>query len=83
MDVIGSNFLVTCNLLQGTKGRRQRYFFYAEEIEKQKVKVLNELKTQVAVLSVDMAEKILRGKMQDRAQQESFVNENLKSISLN
>jgi F-type H+-transporting ATPase subunit b len=55
----------------------------AEEIEKQKVKAMNELKTQVAVLSVDMAEKILRARMEDRTQQEAFVNENLKSISLN
>jgi hypothetical protein len=30
-----------------------------------------------------MAEKILRKKMEDRTQQEAFVNENLKSISLN
>jgi len=44
---------------------------------------MNELKTQVAILSVDMAEKILRKKMEDRTQQEAFVNENLKSISLN
>jgi F-type H+-transporting ATPase subunit b len=54
-----------------------------EAIEKEKLNALNELKTQVAVLSVDMAEKILRKKMEDRAQQESFVNDNLKSITLN
>jgi F-type H+-transporting ATPase subunit b len=52
-------------------------------IEQEKVNAMNELKTQVALLSVDMAEKILRKKMDDRAQQEAFVNENLKSISLN
>jgi F-type H+-transporting ATPase subunit b len=44
---------------------------------------LNELKTQVAELSVDLAEKVLRRKMNDRAEQEAFVNENLKSITLN
>lgn len=54
-----------------------------ESIEAAKVNAMNELKTQVAVLSVDLAEKVLRKKMEDRAQQESFVNENLKSISLN
>jgi F-type H+-transporting ATPase subunit b len=54
-----------------------------EAIEKEKLNALNELKTQVAVLSVDMAEKILRKKMEDRSQQESFVNDNLKSITLN
>jgi F-type H+-transporting ATPase subunit b len=52
-------------------------------IEQEKVAAMNELKTQVALISVDMAEKILRKKMEDRTQQEAFVNENLKSISLN
>lgn len=52
-------------------------------IELEKVNAMNELKTQVALLSVDMAEKVLRKKMEDRGQQEAFVNENLKSISLN
>jgi F-type H+-transporting ATPase subunit b len=51
-------------------------------IESAKINAMNELKTQVAILSVDLAEKVLRKKMEDRAQQESFVNENLKSITL-
>lgn len=54
-----------------------------EAINKAKLNAMNELKTQVAELSVDMAEKILRNKMEDRKQQEAFVNENLKTISLN
>jgi F-type H+-transporting ATPase subunit b len=54
-----------------------------ESIESAKLKALNELKTQVAELSVDLAEKVLRRKMNDRAEQEAFVNENLKSITLN
>jgi len=54
-----------------------------EAIDRAKVKAMNDLKQQVAVLSVDMAEKILRKKMDDRGQQEALVNENLKSISLN
>ncbi len=49
-------------------------------IESTKINAMNELKTQVAVLSVDLAEKVLRKKMEDRAQQESFVNENLTWI---
>jgi F-type H+-transporting ATPase subunit b len=53
-----------------------------ESIESAKINAMNELKAQVAVLSVDLAEKVLRKKMEDRAQQESFVNENLKSITL-
>ena len=54
-----------------------------DTIEKAKLNAMNELKSQVALLSVDMAEKILRKKMDDRSQQEAFVNENLKSITLN
>jgi F-type H+-transporting ATPase subunit b len=52
-------------------------------IESAKINAMNELKTQVAVLSVDLAEKVLRKKMENRAEQEAFVNENLKSITLN
>jgi F-type H+-transporting ATPase subunit b len=55
----------------------------SDAIESAKLNAMNELKTQVAVLSVDLAEKVLRKKMEDRAQQEAFVNENLKSITLN
>ena len=54
----------------------------SESIEAAKLNAMNQLKTQVAILSVDLAEKVLRNKMEDRAQQEAFVNENLKSISL-
>lgn len=52
-------------------------------IEKAKLNAMNQLKTQVAELTVDMAEKILRKKLEDRAQQEALINENLNSISLN
>lgn len=38
MDVIGFNFLVTNHMLKGTKGRRDRHFFYAEEIADQKIR---------------------------------------------
>lgn len=54
-----------------------------EAIEMEKLNALNQLKTQVANLSVDLAEKILRNKMEDRSQQEVFVNESLKNITLN
>jgi F-type H+-transporting ATPase subunit b len=54
-----------------------------DAIEKAKLNAMNELKTQIAEISVDMAEKILRKKLDDRNQQEAFVNENLKSITLN
>jgi F-type H+-transporting ATPase subunit b len=54
-----------------------------ESIEAAKLNAMNELKAQVAILSVDLAEKVLRKKMEDRGAQEAFVNENLKSITLN
>lgn len=54
-----------------------------EAIEREKLNALNQLKAQVAVLSVDMAEKVLRKQLADRGQQEAFVNDNLKSINLN
>lgn len=54
-----------------------------DAIEKAKLSAMNELKTQVASLTIDLAEKVLRKKMEDRSQQEAFINDNLKSISLN
>lgn len=54
-----------------------------EAIETEKVNAMNQLKTQVAVLTVDLAEKVLRKKMEDRSQQEAFINDNLKNITLN
>ena len=54
-----------------------------EAIEMEKVNAMNQLKTQVANLTVDLAEKILRKKMEDRSQQEIFVNDILKNITLN
>lgn len=54
-----------------------------EAIENEKVNAMNQLKTQVAVLTVDLAEKVLRKKMEDRSQQEAFINDNLKNITLN
>lgn len=54
-----------------------------EAIEMEKVNAMNQLKTQVANLTVDLAEKILRKKMEDRIQQEIFVNDSLKNITLN
>ncbi len=54
-----------------------------ESIEREKVAAMNDLKNQVAILTVDLAEKILRKKMEDRTQQEAFVNDNLNNITLN
>jgi len=54
-----------------------------EAIEMEKVNAMNQLKTQVANLTVDLAEKILRNKMEDRSLQEVFLNDSLKNITLN
>jgi F-type H+-transporting ATPase subunit b len=54
-----------------------------DAIEREKLNAMNELKSQVATLSIDMAEKLLRKQLADRGQQEAFVNDNLNSISLN
>ncbi|MFN4972062.1 MAG: F0F1 ATP synthase subunit B [Bacteroidota bacterium] len=54
-----------------------------DAIEKAKIAAMNQLKSEVAELTVTLAEKILRKKMEDRSQQEAFVNENLKTITLN
>jgi F-type H+-transporting ATPase subunit b len=62
---------------------RKKVASATEEIEKQKLNAMNELKSQVASLSVDLAEKVLRRQLDDRAGQENFINENLKTLSLN
>jgi len=54
-----------------------------DAIEKAKIAAMNQLISGVAELTVTLAEKILRKKMEDRSQQEAFVNENLKTITLN
>ncbi len=54
-----------------------------DAIEREKLTAMNQLKTQVAILSVEMAEKVLRKQLEDRAQQEAFVNDTIKSITVN
>jgi F-type H+-transporting ATPase subunit b len=44
-----------------------------KNIELQKEKALNEINAQVALLSVDIAEKILRRQLADKSAQESFI----------
>lgn len=61
---------------------RKKVASATEAIEKEKINAMNQLKTQVATLTVDLAEKILRSKMEDRQQQEALVNENLKNLNL-
>jgi len=54
-----------------------------DAIQREKDLAMNDLKQQVAALSIDMAEKILRKKFENKSEQEALVNDYLKSATLN
>ncbi|WP_407426451.1 F0F1 ATP synthase subunit B [Arcticibacter sp.] len=54
-----------------------------QEIDSQKVAALNEVKNQVATLSIEIAEKILRNQFEDRNKQQALVADLLKEVKLN
>jgi F-type H+-transporting ATPase subunit b len=53
------------------------------EIDNQKKAALAELKNQVSTLSLDIAERVLRNQLQDKATQQAFVTNLLKDVELN
>ncbi|TKC12200.1 F0F1 ATP synthase subunit B [Pedobacter polaris] len=53
------------------------------EIENQKKAALAELKGQVSTLSLDIAERVLRSQLDDKAKQQDLVNNLLKDVELN
>ena len=53
------------------------------EIENQKKAALAELKSQVSTLSIDIAERILRSQLEDKAKQQDLVASLLKDVELN
>ena len=53
------------------------------EIDAQKVIALNEVKNQVAELSIEIAEKILRKQFEDQQKQQALVSDLLKDVKLN
>ena len=53
------------------------------EIDNQKKAALAELKNQVSSLSLDIAERVLRNQLQDKATQQAFVTNQLKDVELN
>ena len=53
------------------------------EIESQKNAALSEVKNQVASLSVEIAEKVLRRQFEDRSKQDALVSDLLKEVKLN
>lgn len=54
-----------------------------QEIDSQKVAALNEVKNQVASLSIEIAEKILRNQFEDQNKQQALVSDLLKDVKLN
>jgi F-type H+-transporting ATPase subunit b len=53
------------------------------EIENQKKAALAELKGQVSALSLEIAERVLRSQLDDKAKQQDLVNNLLKDVELN
>ncbi|TZF81288.1 F0F1 ATP synthase subunit B [Pedobacter sp. BS3] len=53
------------------------------EIETQKAAALDEVKNQVATLSLEIAEKILRKQFEDKDKQQALVGDLLKEVKLN
>lgn len=54
-----------------------------EQIENEKTSAVSEIRKQVAELSVNIAEKILREKLKDDKQQKELIDKLLKDIKLN
>ena len=54
-----------------------------EQIANEKMKAITELKNSVAVLSIDIAEKVLKRELKEKTNQEEFVAESLKNSELN
>ncbi len=54
-----------------------------ENIENEKMAAITEIKNQVGMLSIDIAEKILKNKLADDAKQKELVNTLLQDVKLN
>lgn len=54
-----------------------------EQIVSEKMKAITELKNTVASLSIDIAEKLLKSELKDKASQEQFIESSLKETELN
>ncbi len=52
------------------------------DIEREKQEALEEIRVQVADISIDMAEKILESELEDRDRQRSLVEKGLKNIKM-
>lgn len=54
-----------------------------KSVEKEKNEAINEIKNQIAVLSVDIAEKILKQKLGDESKQKELLDNLVENIDLN
>ena len=54
-----------------------------EQINNDKMKAITELKNNVAKISIEMAEKVLRKELEDVEQQKLFISESLKQREIN
>ena len=54
-----------------------------ENIQNEKMAAITELKNQVATLSIEIAEKILKSELSSDEKQKSLVNTLLKDVNLN
>ena len=54
-----------------------------ESIENEKMAAMTEIKNHVATLSIDIAEKILKGQLADHAKQKELINTLLEDVKLN
>ncbi|MFT5280019.1 MAG: F-type H+-transporting ATPase subunit b, partial [Bacteroidia bacterium] len=54
-----------------------------ESIENEKMAAMTEIKNHVATLSIDIAEKILKGHLADEAKQKELINTLLEDVKLN
>ena len=54
-----------------------------EQIAHEKMKAITELKNSVAVLSIDIAEKVLKNELKDKDRQQELITKTLKNTDLN
>ena len=54
-----------------------------EQIVNEKMKAITELKNSVAILSIDIAEKVLKSELKDKDNQQEFIATVLKNTNLN
>lgn len=54
-----------------------------QQIQSEKIAAINEIKNQVAELSVSIAEKILQNQLKDKEEQEKVINNTLKDLKMN